>query len=135
MTLESDKNLESHFEFGENWADYAKRIDDSRIERAEQGMLALLSQAELQSAQFLDIGCGSGLHSLAALNLGVASVRAFDIDPSSVATTRAVLAEHSARDVYQITEGDTSGSWDLAALCTDHGACNNGGNPAALFSL
>ena len=34
--------------------------------------------------------------------------------------------------VYQITDGDTSGSWDLDALCTNDGACNNGGNAAAL---
>jgi hypothetical protein len=34
--------------------------------------------------------------------------------------------------VYQITNGDITGSWDLEALCYDEGACNNGGQPAAL---
>ena len=34
--------------------------------------------------------------------------------------------------VYQITGGDTSGSWDLAALCANDGACAGNGQPAAL---
>jgi len=41
-------------------------------------------------ATFVDIGCGSGIHSSAATELG-ADVTAIDIDPSSVGTTKAIL--------------------------------------------
>lgn len=34
--------------------------------------------------------------------------------------------------VYQITDGMTSGTWDLEALCTNDGACAGNGQPAAL---
>jgi ribosomal protein L11 methyltransferase len=36
----------------------------------------------------LDVGCGSGILSLAALALGAASVRALDVDPDAVTVTR-----------------------------------------------
>lgn len=89
------KNVETHFAFGENWAEYAKHIDAIKIEEAEKGLLKLVTKEELASKTFLDIGCGSGLHALAALRLGAAKVVATDIDPASVATTKAVLEKHA----------------------------------------
>jgi cyclopropane fatty-acyl-phospholipid synthase-like methyltransferase len=82
---------ETHFEFGENWKDYAATIDQKRIESAVEGLKKLFPDG-LTGKTFLDIGCGSGLHSLAALSLGAASVLATDIDENSVSTTRAVLS-------------------------------------------
>jgi SAM-dependent methyltransferase len=84
------KDVETHFAFGANWASYADRIDDSRIAGAV-GALQRLAGGDLRGKTFLDIGSGSGLHSLAALRLGAARVLALDVDPQSVATTRAVL--------------------------------------------
>lgn len=81
---------EAHFEFGENWRDYAKSIDQPRIEAAIAGVRKLFP-AGLSGKAFLDIGCGSGLHALAALSLGAKSVTAVDIDENSVSTTRALL--------------------------------------------
>nr|WP_081711792.1 class I SAM-dependent methyltransferase [Thermosynechococcus sp. NK55a] len=51
----------------------------------------LLGGERLDGKRFLDIGSGSGLHSLAALRLGARQVVAIDIDADSVATTQAVL--------------------------------------------
>ena len=59
----------SHFEFGQNWKDYATTIDQNRIESAIEGLRKLFSDG-LAGKTLLDIGCGSGLHSLAALSLG-----------------------------------------------------------------
>jgi SAM-dependent methyltransferase len=56
----------------QNWADYAPLIDDEKIGAAERGLLKLIPVDELKGRRFLDIGCGSGLSSLAAARLGVA---------------------------------------------------------------
>ena len=82
---------ETHFEFGANWKDYLQHIDDAAIARAESGLLKLLPKEEIRGARLLDLGCGSGLHSLSALRLGVAELVATDIDADSVEATRATL--------------------------------------------
>lgn len=43
---------------------------------------------ELKPASFLDMGCGSGILSIAAAKLGFAPVAAFDIDADAVAATK-----------------------------------------------
>jgi 2-polyprenyl-6-hydroxyphenyl methylase/3-demethylubiquinone-9 3-methyltransferase len=50
-------------------------------------MLSFLDAKSLSGKTFLDIGCGSGIHSLAAFRSGAARVTSFDLDPFSVATT------------------------------------------------
>lgn len=84
---------EARFEFGRNWASFAQLVDDARIASAEERLAKLLGTRELQGRRFLDIGCGSGLHALAALRLGAKEVVAIDLDPNSTATARAVLAK------------------------------------------
>lgn len=88
--------LESHFKFGKNWASYAKSIDTEEITHAETGLMRLLGGGSLRGKRFLDIGSGSGIHSLAALRLGASAVHAIDLDPDSIETTKALIAQHSA---------------------------------------
>lgn len=85
---------ETHFEFGENWKNYAKTVDQKRIDSAIKGVKKLFPDG-LSGKTFLDIGCGSGLHSLAALSLGAASVTALDIDENSISTTRNLLTQYA----------------------------------------
>lgn len=84
-------DISTHYEFGINWKDYSDKIDQEAIEKAEQGLTKLISQDDISGKTFLDIGSGSGLHSLAALRLGAEFVTAIDIDPNSVETTRATI--------------------------------------------
>lgn len=81
--------MNTRYDFGRNWSEFAARIDERNLEEAKKNLARLVGPIEGQS--FLDIGCGSGLHSAAALALGAAKVRAIDYDADSVATTRAVL--------------------------------------------
>jgi len=90
---------ESHFEFGENWKSYSKTIDQKRIDSAIEGIKKLFPGG-LAGKTFLDIGCGSGLHSFAALSLGAASVLAIDIDENSVSATRALLGDRAASWIW-----------------------------------
>jgi 2-polyprenyl-6-hydroxyphenyl methylase/3-demethylubiquinone-9 3-methyltransferase len=110
---------ETHFEFGENWKNYSKTVDQKRIDSAIEGVRKLFPDG-LTGKTFLDIGCGSGLHSLAALSLGAASVTAIDIDENSVATTRELLTKYApgSRWTAQISSvfeasPDTLGKFDV----------------------
>jgi predicted RNA methylase len=88
--------FESHFSFGENWAQYAEKIDERRIEEAERSLIRLLGGREsIEGKTFLDIGCGSGLFSLAAVRLGCKRLLAVDLDPNSVETTRKTLERYA----------------------------------------
>ena len=93
----------SHFAFGRNWASYAKLVTDSQVEEAVSS-LTRLAGGDLTGKRFLDIGCGSGLHALAALRLGAREVVALDIDADSVATTRQLLQAHAAGEHWSVKE-------------------------------
>src|ERR1035437_1510718 len=85
------------FEFGKNWENFLKRLDDQRIANAEQSLLKMLGLADLKGKTFLDAGSGSGLFSLAARRLG-ATVHSFDYDPQSVASTRELKRRYFSED-------------------------------------
>ncbi|MDE1984603.1 MAG: methyltransferase domain-containing protein [Gammaproteobacteria bacterium] len=97
-------NAESHFAFGKNWESYAELIDASRISEAQRSLARLLGNEGLAGKRFLDIGCGSGLHSLAALRLGATEVLAVDIDADSVATAAAVLSRHAPGKNFSVRQ-------------------------------
>lgn len=92
----------THFAFGENWALYSKSISDSEIENAESDLRRLLRRDSLVGLRFLDIGCGSGIHALAALRLGADFVHAVDFDPDSVETTKTVLSRFWPEQNYRV---------------------------------
>jgi ribosomal protein L11 methylase PrmA len=57
----------------------------------------MLGVSDLQGKRFLDIGCGSGLFSLAARRLG-AAVHSFDYDPKSAGCTQELKRRYFAGD-------------------------------------
>ncbi len=98
------KAVESHFRFGENWSSYSDLIDEDRIRSSVEGLQKLLGDHGVLEKRFLDIGCGSGLHSFAALLLGAKEIVATDLDADSVKTTEAVLAKHGADKPYRVMQ-------------------------------
>ncbi|HEY8042223.1 MAG TPA: 50S ribosomal protein L11 methyltransferase [Polyangiaceae bacterium] len=48
----------------------------------------VLASTRLEGLTVLDVGCGSGILALVALELGAARARAIDVDPDAVAVTR-----------------------------------------------
>ena len=104
----------TRFAFGKNWESYATLIGESEIAEAEKALLRLFPDVQLQGRSFLDIGCGSGLHALAASRLGARPITAIDIDPDSVATARAVLARYKVDcAVSQQSVFDMTGHFDV----------------------
>jgi len=82
---------EMRFGFGRNWAEFVEtRLNERVIEDSRRHMAGMLRLDDFEGKVFLDIGCGSGIHSLAALRHGAAQVISFDYDPDSVATTKRV---------------------------------------------
>lgn len=97
---------EAHFSFGDNWASYAELISSRRIEQAKRDLARLLDRDSLAGCTFLDIGCGSGLHVLAALLLGAKEAVAIDLDPQSVATTKSTLARFDGVGHWDVVRAD-----------------------------
>lgn len=106
--------VSTHFAFGRNWRHYAATIDESRIQSAVQNMQRLLRRQSLEGQSFFDIGCGSGVHSLAALRLGARRVVAIDFDPDSVATCREVLSRWSPSSNWTCQRGSVFDLPDVA---------------------
>lgn len=92
------------FAFGENWRDYAGKIDETHIEEATRSLRRLLGGRDLRGLRFLDIGCGSGVHAAAALRLGASQVYAIDFDSDSVQTTRATLERFRPNDTWIVSQ-------------------------------
>ncbi len=83
--------MSTTFEFGKNWKTFIeKHFSEERAYVAYTSLLNSLAKENLNGLDFLDIGSGSGLHSLAAFRAGAKRVVSFDYDENSVATTKAL---------------------------------------------
>lgn len=97
---------EVRFGFGKNWQRFLSRLNDERIRIAEASIQTLLQVDSLAGKTFLDVGCGSGLFSLSAMNLGADAVRSFDCDPDSVACAQYLRDRfHPDADRWAIERG------------------------------
>ncbi len=94
------------FGFGDNWSAYARLIDEARIDEAVRSLDRLIGHGNITDKTVLDLGCGSGLFSVAALRAGASRVTALDLDPDSVATARAVLAAHGGAGRWSVDRRD-----------------------------
>jgi 2-polyprenyl-3-methyl-5-hydroxy-6-metoxy-1,4-benzoquinol methylase len=81
-------NKTSRFEFGDNWRNFLDVLDENRVLEASRSLQRLLSLEHMTGKRFLDVGCGSGLFSLAAARLEASFVHSFDVDPASVECAR-----------------------------------------------
>jgi 2-polyprenyl-3-methyl-5-hydroxy-6-metoxy-1,4-benzoquinol methylase len=113
---------DQRFEFGKNWQRFLTVLDDERIMEAERSLKDMLGIERLTGKTFIDVGCGSGLFSLAAVRLGAAQVRSLDYDPLSVACAQELKCRYFPDDVKWIVErGDvldreyihSLGQWDI----------------------
>jgi len=97
---------ETRFEFGKNWNQFIKVINESRILEAEKSLKTMLEIEDLRGKRFLDVGSGSGLFSLAARGLG-AEVHSFDYDAQSVECSLELKRRYFPDDAnWVIRQGD-----------------------------
>ena len=102
--MRDERQLASHFAFGENWLSFQSGVAEAEIAEAERGLAKLLLREEVAGRGFLDVGCGSGLSMLAALRLGAREVIGVDIDPASVRAARALLGRHAPGGSWRVEE-------------------------------
>jgi 2-polyprenyl-6-hydroxyphenyl methylase/3-demethylubiquinone-9 3-methyltransferase len=75
------------------------------MRQARLGLRKLLD-SKIAGARFLDIGCGSGLSLLAALQLGAELAHGIDVDPDSVTATRSLLTKFGPPERWSVECAD-----------------------------
>jgi 2-polyprenyl-3-methyl-5-hydroxy-6-metoxy-1,4-benzoquinol methylase len=103
------------FAFGANWCDFIGVVDESRVTAAVDSLTTSLGTSSLAERSFLDVGCGSGLFSLAAHLLG-ARVRAFDYDAASVEAATALRDRFAHAGAWGVEQGSVLDDTYAASL-------------------
>ena len=104
--MKTEEAKEKRFEFGKNWEGFLRILDKDRILEAERSLKEGLEISNLEDKNFLDIGSGSGLFSLAARRLR-AKVHSFDYDSGSVACTAELKRRYFPQDDHwKVEQGD-----------------------------
>jgi 2-polyprenyl-6-hydroxyphenyl methylase/3-demethylubiquinone-9 3-methyltransferase len=98
-----DKN---HFSFGQNWKDFLGNLDNERINQAKKSLTEFLEGVnKIKGKNFVDIGCGSGLFSLAAYLLGASRIVSVDVDKSSIWCTNFLKKMYHQPQNWEIVKG------------------------------
>jgi len=110
---------EEHFQFGKNWSSFLATVGESHILKAVESFKGMIGLESLAGLSFLDIGCGSGLSSLAAARLSAKSIQAFDYDPICVAVTQEMKSRFLFNPIdWQIEQGSALDSEYIKSLGT-----------------
>jgi SAM-dependent methyltransferase len=114
--------MSERYSFGKNWASFIDaNFSTERRHIAKQRLLDFLKKPDLQTLTFLDIGSGSGLHSMAAYDAGAARIHSFDYDEMSVRTTAHLKGLTGSPSNWTVERGDVLdldylqglGLWDI----------------------
>ncbi|MDQ1639506.1 MAG: hypothetical protein QOF62_2845 [Pyrinomonadaceae bacterium] len=102
MSVEKDTIT---FSFGENWRDFVETISEDSVARARLDIEKYLGAGVVAGKTVLDVGCGSGIHSLCFHMLGAKEIISVDVDPKSVESTK-LLWEKSHRPAnWRVLQG------------------------------
>jgi len=99
--------MSERYGFGANWAAFVERnYSDARRRAARASLVGFLGLSDLSGRSFLDVGSGSGLHSLAAHDAGAAPIHSFDFDEASVRTTARLRDLAGSPPDWIVEQGD-----------------------------
>lgn len=110
------------------WEQYEKQSEDELIIEIDPGMafgtgthetttlcIKLLEKYTDKDDAVLDVGCGSGILSIAAALLGIKNILGVDIDPVAVEVSKENVELNGFSDVVQIQYGDLTKGIDYKA--------------------
>lgn len=104
--IKANQGSSERFGFGKNWSEFVQHnMSQERVEAAKNRLLTALRLPDLKGKTFLDVGCGSGLHSLAAVKAGAERVVSFDYDDKSVSTAKHIKQQYADNSKWIIMKG------------------------------
>jgi SAM-dependent methyltransferase len=107
------------FGFGKNWQQFLdEEFNQERLDISKNHLLTILNKHDLNDTSFLDIGCGSGLHSLAAFIAGSRHIHSIDVDINSVAATKKLWEMVGKPKNWVVQEGSALDADFLGTLGT-----------------
>lgn len=106
------------FSFGKNWTEFLKRFNEGLLPEAKDSLTEFLGLKDLHDKTFVDIGCGSGLFSLAAFQLGAKRVVSFDADEYSVKCCQSLWEQAGRPDNWKVMSGSVLDDRFLSELGT-----------------
>jgi len=111
-------NTELRFAFGKSWLDYLDSLSQQAIESAVDDLKYWLSEDVIRGKRVVDMGSGSGLHSLAFNMLGAAQIVSVDYDNDSVTATSKLHQRAGAPEHWNIMQGSVLDEALIAQLGT-----------------
>lgn len=97
------------FSFGRNWKRFIEYIANEEILlNAQNSLVRFLGEDfDFSDKVFIDIGCGSGIFSIAALRLGCFKVISVDIDEQSIEATTIAKQKFMPKSIgeWEILQG------------------------------
>jgi 2-polyprenyl-6-hydroxyphenyl methylase/3-demethylubiquinone-9 3-methyltransferase len=95
----------STFAFGANWTRFLRHVTEDRVHSAGRSLVEFMSLENLHNKTFLDVGCGSGLFSYAAFQLGAERIVSFDADPLSVECCKHLRSKADSPANWEVYQG------------------------------
>lgn len=98
--------IKPSFSFGVNWKNFIKKsFNQERLGIAKRDILAFFDMDSFAGRTCIDIGCGSGIHSLAMIQAGAGKLFSFDYDIESVSATKRLYEREGKPSHWQVTQG------------------------------
>ena len=99
------ESSEVSFSFGKNWQDYLGTVSEAEIEAAKSDLEEWLGKGTVSGKTVIDIGSGSGIHSLGFYLLGARTVGSLDYDEHSVTATATLREQQGAPANWTVSQG------------------------------
>lgn len=93
------------FSFGENWKNFQGYMTEESVDRARCDIDEWLGRDRVTGARILDIGSGSGIHSLCFHRLGATELVSFDYDKFSVEATSRLHEKCGSPKNWRVMQG------------------------------
>ncbi|HUS03583.1 MAG TPA: class I SAM-dependent methyltransferase [Chitinophagaceae bacterium] len=92
------------FSFGQNWKDFLNTVGEAEIRKAIDDIKEWLGD-DISEKRVIDVGCGSGIHSLAFSLMGVKELISFDYDLKSVQATQEMWERAGSPHNWKVLHG------------------------------